>query len=123
MNLMGFEHALQLSALLAISNPEAALSVTAPSPNPVANAVGDRYGQLIHKKRVFISNPTTQCLYNFSAGYPILYPLGPTAGTFTDATDPLMPGLTFIPALGVQQISSTALSNSAVSLLDFNVFR
>ena len=47
---MGFEHALQLSALLAISNPEAALSVTAPSPNPVANAVGDRYGQSIHTK-------------------------------------------------------------------------
>ena len=121
---MGFEHALQLSALLAISNPEAALSVTAPSPNPVANAVGDRYGQSIHTKEyILISNPTTQCLYNFSAGYPILYPLGPTAGTFTDATDPLMPGLTFIPALGIQQISSTALSNSAVSLLDFNVFR
>ena len=63
---MGFEHALQLSALLAISNPEAALSVTAPSPNPVANAVGDRYGQLIHKKRVFISNPAAQSNYYYN---------------------------------------------------------
>ena len=34
-----------------------------------------------------------------------------------------MPGLQFIPAIGVQELSSAALSHSALSLLDFNIFR
>ena len=94
---------MQLKTLLEIPNPASSTGdAPTPSPNPVSGSLGDRTA-------------------GASPGYPIVFPLGPSAGTIA-STDSGLAGLTFATG-AVQQISNSIASNTALSMFDFNLFR
>ena len=94
---------LQLKTLLEIPNPASSTGdAPTPSPNPVSGSLGDRTA-------------------GASPGYPIVFPLGPSAGTIA-STDSGLAGLTFA-TMAVQPISNSIASNTALSMFDFNIFR
>ena len=94
---------MQLKTLLEIPNPASSTGdAPTPSPNPVSGSLGDRTA-------------------GASPGYPIVFPLGPSAGTIA-STDSGLAGLTFA-TMAVQPISNSIPSNTALSMFDFNLFR
>jgi len=93
--------------LLTVPNPEYAVGdAPTPASNPVSQSLGDRN---------FGSDP----------GYPVIFPLGPSAGTLADKRDITLGGLTFATGTppSVFEISNTNTATTAVSMFDFNLFR
>ena len=93
----------QLNEVLAISDPQSIGGTTAPTPstNPVSDSLGDRTA-------------------GASPGYPILFPLG-TSATTISLISGVTDGLSF--PVGSTTSMGTTAANTALSIVDFNVFR